>query len=130
MRFLLVYPSAAVCYRDRGPAMPDEDIHITARAIPLLRIIASGIVFAFLYFASSVVMTLLLSAITAYFLEPVVEFLERMRVPRGLGALMVLLAVIAVSRRAGLSGGQPHRSICGRLAALQRSSPARRYNRD
>jgi predicted PurR-regulated permease PerM len=74
--------------------MPDEDIHITARAIPLLRIIASGIVFAFLYFASSVVMTLLLSAITAYFLEPVVEFLERMRVPRGLGALMVLLAVM------------------------------------
>ena len=39
-------------------------------------------------------MTLLLSAITAYFLEPVVEFLERMRVPRGLGALMVLLAVM------------------------------------
>ena len=64
--------------------MPDEDINFTARAIPLLRIIASGIVFAFLYFASSVVMTLLLSVITAYFLEPVVEFLERLRVPRGL----------------------------------------------
>jgi predicted PurR-regulated permease PerM len=29
----------------------------------------------------------------AYFLDPVVEFLERMRIPRTLGALMVLLAV-------------------------------------
>jgi predicted PurR-regulated permease PerM len=73
--------------------MQDEDIKITARAIPSLRIIASGVVFAFLYYASSVVMTLLLAALLAYFLDPIVEFLERMRIPRGLGALMVLLAV-------------------------------------
>jgi predicted PurR-regulated permease PerM len=74
--------------------MRDEDIRITARAIPYLRIIASGIVFAYLYFASSVVMTLLLAALLVYFLYPVVEFLERMRIPRALGALMVLLAVM------------------------------------
>lgn len=73
--------------------MQDEEFKITARAIPYLRIIASGIVFAFLYFASSVVMTLLLAALLAYFLDPVVEFLERMRIPRALGSLMALLAV-------------------------------------
>jgi predicted PurR-regulated permease PerM len=82
--------------------MRDEEIKITARAIPSLHIIASGIVFAFLYFASSVVMTLLLAALLAYFLDPVVEFLERMRIPRGLGSLMVLLVVMLLVGGLGL----------------------------
>ena len=94
--FPQVYPDTPVCYGDLGPAMGNEDIKISARAITLLRIIAAGIVFAFVYFASSVVMTLLLAALLAYFLDPVVEFLERMRIPRGLGALMVLLAVTSL----------------------------------
>jgi predicted PurR-regulated permease PerM len=94
VRFLQVHPGTPVCYGELGPTMRDEDIKITARAIPYLRIIASGIVFAFLYFASSVVVTLLLAALLSYFLDPVVEFLERKRIPRGLGALMVLLAVM------------------------------------
>ena len=76
--------------------MGNEDIRIPAQAITLLRIIAAGIVFAFVYFASSVVMTLLLAVLLAYFLDPVVEFLERMRIPRGLGALMALLAVMSL----------------------------------
>jgi predicted PurR-regulated permease PerM len=76
--------------------MRTEYVKFTARTIPLLRIIALGIVFAFLYFASSVVMTLLLAVLMAYFLDPVVEFLERMRIPRGLGSLVVLLAGISL----------------------------------
>lgn len=72
--------------------MRDEDSKIDTRVVSPLRIIASGVVFAFLYYASSIVMTLLTAALLAYFLDPVVELLERMRVPRGLGALMVLLA--------------------------------------
>jgi predicted PurR-regulated permease PerM len=100
--FLQVYPGTPVCYGDLGPIMPDEDLKIAARAIPYLRIIASGIVFAFLYFASSVVMTLLLAALLAYFLDPVVEFLERLRIPRALGAFMVLLAVMLLIGGVGL----------------------------
>jgi predicted PurR-regulated permease PerM len=73
--------------------MRSEFGKITARTIPFLRIISAGIVLAFLYFASSVVVTLLLAVLLAYFLDPVVEFLERMHLPRGLGALLVLLAV-------------------------------------
>jgi predicted PurR-regulated permease PerM len=98
----MVYLGKPVCYGDLGPTMREEDIQLTARAIPLLRIIASGIVFAFLYFASSIVMTLLLAALLAYFLDPVVEFLERMRIPRGLGALIVLLAVMLLACGLGL----------------------------
>jgi predicted PurR-regulated permease PerM len=94
---LQVYPGTAVCYGDLGPTMQEEAVKILARALPPLRIIAAGIVFAFLYFASSVVMTLLLAAVLAYFLDPIVGFLERMRIPRGLGALMVLLAAILLA---------------------------------
>jgi predicted PurR-regulated permease PerM len=100
--FLQVYSGTAVCYGDPGPTMRDEDIKISARAASSLHIIASGIVFAFLYFASSVVMTLLLAVLLAYFLDPVVEFLERMRIPRGLGSLMVLLVVISLVGGLGL----------------------------
>jgi predicted PurR-regulated permease PerM len=75
--------------------MRSDYFKFTARIIPFLRIISFGIVFAFLYFASSVVMTLLLAVLLAYFLDPVVEFLERLHIPRGFGALVVLLAVTA-----------------------------------
>lgn len=76
--------------------MRTEDIKFTAGVVPPLRIIALGVVFAFLYFASSVVVTLLLAALLAYFLDPVVEFLERMHIPRALGALIVLVAAMSL----------------------------------
>ncbi len=76
--------------------MQAEDIRFTARSNSSQRIIALGIVFAFLYWASSVVMTLLLAVLVAYFLDPVVQFLSRLHVPRALGALLVLVAVIAL----------------------------------
>ena len=60
-----------------------------------LRIIAIGIVFAFLYFASSVVIAVLLSILLTYFLDPFVTFLEHLHIPRALGALLVLLAATA-----------------------------------
>src|SRR6202171_6743426 len=81
------------CWYEIDPTMRTEYVKFTARTIPFLRIITLGIVFAFLYFASSVIVTMLLSILLAYFLDPVVEFLERMHVPRGLGALLVLLGV-------------------------------------
>jgi predicted PurR-regulated permease PerM len=76
--------------------MQDEDIQFTSRPNSSQRIIALGIVFAFLYFASSVVMTLLLAVLLAYFLDPFVRFLERMHIPRALGALLMLLAVTSL----------------------------------
>jgi predicted PurR-regulated permease PerM len=73
-----------------------EEVTTTARSNPSQRIIALGIVFAFLYVASNIVMTLLLAVLLAYFLDPVVGVLERIRIPRALGALLVLLAVTAM----------------------------------
>ncbi len=76
--------------------MQIEDVKVTARSNPSQRIIAAAIVFAFLYFASDVVVTLLLAVLLAYFLDPVVGLFERIRIPRALGALVVMLAVTAL----------------------------------
>jgi predicted PurR-regulated permease PerM len=73
--------------------MQIEDVKVTARSNPSQRVIAAAIVFAVLYFASDVVVTLLLAALLAYFLDPVVGLFERIRIPRALGALVVMLAV-------------------------------------
>src|SRR5580693_6705912 len=78
-----------------------ENVQITQRSNPSQRIIAIGIVFAFLYFVSSVVMAVFLAALIAYFLDPVVKVLERIRIPRAMGALIVLLVAAAALSAAG-----------------------------
>src|SRR5580693_3832987 len=76
--------------------MQIEDVKVSSRSNPSQRIIAAAIVFAFLYFASEVVVTLLLAVLLAYFLDPFVGALERIHIPRALGALVVMLAVTAM----------------------------------
>jgi predicted PurR-regulated permease PerM len=61
-----------------------------------LRILAGAVVLLFFYYAAGVVITLLLSVLLAYFLDPAVELLERIRVPRTIGALVMVLLLIAV----------------------------------
>src|ERR1700682_28647 len=92
----VVYTRALLCYGEFRSVMQTEDIKITSRPNSSQRIIALGIVFAFLYWASSVVMTLLLAVLFAYFLDTVVEVLEKVHIPRALGALVVLLAVMSI----------------------------------
>jgi predicted PurR-regulated permease PerM len=69
---------------------------LRVRSTPSQRIIAAGILLGFLYWASGVVMTLLLSILLAYLLDPVVEWLERFRLPRGVGSLLVLLVALGL----------------------------------
>ena len=61
-----------------------------------LRVIAGAIILLFLYYAQGVVITLLLAILLAYFLDPAVELLERARLPRTIGALVMVLVLIAV----------------------------------
>jgi len=76
--------------------MQIEDVKVSARSNPSQRIIAAAIVFAFLYFASEVVVPLLLAVLMAYFLDPVVGIFDRIHIPRALGALVVMFAVTAM----------------------------------
>lgn len=76
--------------------MPLEEAKVTAPSSVSARIIAAGIIIAFCYYASSVLVTLLVAVLMAYFLDPVVSWLENFRVPRALGSLIVLLITIAL----------------------------------
>jgi predicted PurR-regulated permease PerM len=60
------------------------------------RIIAAGIVVAFCYWASTVLVTLVVAVLMAYFLDPVVNWLEDWHIPRALGALIVVLSTICL----------------------------------
>lgn len=61
-----------------------------------LRIVAGAIILLFFYYAAGVVITLLLSILLAYFLDPAVEFLERLHLPRTIGSLIMVLLLITV----------------------------------
>jgi predicted PurR-regulated permease PerM len=65
------------------------------------RVVAAAIILLFFYYAAGVVITLCLSILLAYFLDPAVEFLEKMSVPRTLGAMFMVLILISVLAAAG-----------------------------
>ncbi len=61
-----------------------------------MRVIAGAIILLFFYYAQGVVITLLLSILLAYFLDPAVELLERTGLPRTGGAMVMVLILITV----------------------------------
>jgi len=61
-----------------------------------LRVIAAAIILLFAYYAQGVVITLVLSILLAYCLDPVVEFLERWRIPRTIGSMIMVLLLCGV----------------------------------
>lgn len=75
--------------------MPLEDTKIASTSSTSGKIIAAGIVVAFCYWASSVLVTLVVAVLLAYFLDPVVNWMEEWHIPRALGSLLVVLLTIA-----------------------------------
>src|ERR1700730_10454016 len=74
---------------------PGTKSHILISNVSL-KLLAVALTLTFLYFAASVLITLLLAILLAYFLDPVVEFLERMRMPRTLASMITVLLLIGV----------------------------------
>ena len=87
---------------DTAPVLTHEEKPLRTAAVSA-RIIAAGIVIAFFYLASSVVITLLVAILLAYFLDPLVVWLELFRLPRVLGSLVVLILAIALLFAVGSS---------------------------
>ncbi len=83
---------------------PPAIVRITGSTFSL-RVIAAAIILLFCYYAQGVVITLLLSILLAYFLDPAVEFLERMHLPRTLGSMVMVLILIAVLVAVGYALG-------------------------
>ncbi len=66
-----------------------------------LRVIAAAIILLFAYYAQGVVITLVLSILLAYCLDPVVEFLERWHIPRTIGSMVMVLLLCTVIAAVG-----------------------------
>ena len=86
-----------VTRRGRSPVarMQIEELKI-AHSTASGRIIAGGIVIAFCYWASSVLVTLLVAVLVAYFLDPVVSWLEDWHMPRAIASLIIVLLALAL----------------------------------
>jgi predicted PurR-regulated permease PerM len=67
-----------------------------AAATTSLRIIAAAIVIAGLYYASSILITLIFAVFIAFVLEPPVRLMERFGIPRWLGSLLVVALTLTV----------------------------------
>jgi predicted PurR-regulated permease PerM len=76
--------------------MPLEETKLESPSSTPGKIIAAGIVIAFCYWASSVLVTVLVAVLLAYFLDPVVTWMENWHIPRALGSLLVVLCTLAV----------------------------------
>jgi predicted PurR-regulated permease PerM len=79
---------------------PPSTVRFTVSSFSM-RVIAGAIILLFFYYAAGVVITLLFSILLAYFLDPAVEFLERWRLPRTLGAMIMVLILIATFAAVG-----------------------------
>lgn len=78
------------------PETKFEPSSVTSAAATSLRIIAVATVFACLYVASSLVISLICGVFIAIILEPGVKLMERLRVPRWVGSLVMVMATLAV----------------------------------
>ena len=80
-------------------SMPDTKLDAystSSTAATSLRIIAVAIVCTCIYYASSIVITLICSIGIAFVLDPGVKLLERFRLPRWLSALLVVLLTLSI----------------------------------
>ncbi len=76
--------------------MKVETLPAASTATISLRIIASAIIFACIYYASSILITLICAIFIAFVLDPGVKLMERLRIPRWLGSLFMMLLTLAV----------------------------------
>jgi predicted PurR-regulated permease PerM len=83
--------------------------------------IAAGVIIAILYWARVVFITTIIAVIVALILEPFVGILVRLRIPRSVGTLMVLLFAAAVMYFGGLAAAK-------QISGLASDAPAFKDN--
>ena len=84
-------PAEAVAPRD--PERVLLHMPVDVRSVSLAILAALGVLFA-MHWASAVLIPLMLGVMVNYALSPVVDQLERHRVPRAVGAALLLLAIV------------------------------------
>lgn len=80
------------------PVAPETNLESPRATSPTsvsAKIIAVAVLFVCIYFASSVFITLICSILIASVLEPGVKLMERLRIPRWVGSLLMVLLTLA-----------------------------------
>ena len=80
-----------------APSLRDAHIHLAAVALALLALVAA------LYLARGFFVPLLIGILASYALHPLVDWLEKWRMPRGIGAALVLAMVVGTFTWIGVS---------------------------
>jgi predicted PurR-regulated permease PerM len=85
---------SALVERSMDPAgpLPGSPVHVRNLAFTLLSI---GVVILLLQYMQPVLLPLVLGALLFYALDPAVDWLQRLRVPRAVGAALMLFIVVA-----------------------------------
>jgi predicted PurR-regulated permease PerM len=86
-------PEARTTETEKPPAR--EQMRLVGSNVSF-KIIAAAVILLFVYYAQGVVITLVLSILLAYCLDPVVEFLERWHIPRTIGSMVMVLVLGAL----------------------------------
>jgi len=73
-----------------------DSAHAGAAVAASLRIIAAATVAVCIYYASSIIITLICAIFIAFILDPGVKALERGRIPRWLGSMLMVLLMLAI----------------------------------
>ncbi len=78
-------------------AVTSSENHSAASASASVRIIAIAVLFGCIYYASSVVITLVCSILIASVLDPGVRLMEGLRIPRWVASLVMVVILLAVA---------------------------------
>jgi predicted PurR-regulated permease PerM len=80
---------------DTDPARPPEPRRPQVDASHAQRVVAFGVLLTILYYGKPSLIVLISSVLVAFILEPVVQLLERVKLPRWAAALLVVLLMLA-----------------------------------
>jgi predicted PurR-regulated permease PerM len=99
-----------------APVVPAVRTRVDARGLALAILAVIAVIFA-LDWAQTLVISLLLGVLIAYTLNPLVVWLERIRIPRAVASLMVMLGIMGVFAYGGYS-------LRGQMQSIVEQMPA------
>src|SRR5271167_1426 len=88
-------PVPQVSVNPSTAAEAERSLLLRIQASALL-ILASAAVLSLIYFAKLILVVVLISILMSFVLAPVVDFLTHFQIPRGLGAMIAVLALVAL----------------------------------
>ncbi len=93
----------------RSPYQSSDWDQATKRTVVVILLIGMVII---LWISRPILPMLVVSAIFAYILSPIVDLVERLRIPRSIGTIILfVLLLVGDQSAAGLSGADPHPAV-------------------